>query len=77
MAILATRDYWISGSKLAEEIHKPVLVLSNDKETQLSRGSARSQNSFDLIAALRGFADRLERYGGHTQAAGLLFVVNE
>ncbi len=74
--VLVNGDNWHEGiiglvaGKLAEEIHKPVLVLSNDKETQLSRGSARSQNSFDLIAALRGFADRLERYGGHTQAAG-------
>jgi single-stranded-DNA-specific exonuclease len=74
--ILVNGDNWHEGiiglvaGKLVEEINKPVLVLSNDRETQLSRGSARSQKGFNLIAALRGFADRLERYGGHAQAAG-------
>jgi single-stranded-DNA-specific exonuclease len=74
--ILVDGDNWHEGiiglvaGKLAEEINKPVLVLSNDRETQLSRGSARSQKGFNIIAALRSFADRLERYGGHAQAAG-------
>lgn len=58
------------AGKLAEEINKPVLVLSNDKQTKLSRGSARSQKGFNIIAALRGFEQYLERYGGHAQAAG-------
>lgn len=74
--VLVNGDNWHEGiiglvaGKLAEEIQKPVLVLSNDKKTQLSRGSARSQKGFNMIRALRGFADRLERYGGHSQAAG-------
>jgi single-stranded-DNA-specific exonuclease len=74
--ILVSGDDWHEGiiglvaGKLAEEVNKPVLVLSNDPETQLSRGSARSQKDFNIIEALRGFADHLERYGGHAQAAG-------
>lgn len=74
--ILVSGDNWHEGiiglvaGKLAEEINKPVLVLSTDSKTQLSRGSARSQKGFNLIEALRGFADHLERYGGHAQAAG-------
>ncbi len=74
--ILVHGDDWHEGiiglvaGKMAEEIHKPVLVLSNDPQTQLSRGSARSQKDFNIIEALRRFEDRLERYGGHTQAAG-------
>jgi single-stranded-DNA-specific exonuclease len=74
--ILVNGDNWHEGiiglvaGKLAEEINKPVLVLSNDRTTQLSRGSGRSQKGFNIIAALRSFSDRLERYGGHTQAAG-------
>ncbi len=74
--ILVNGDNWHEGiiglaaGKLAEEINKPVLVLSTDNETQLSRGSARSQKGFNIIEALRGFAGRLERYGGHAQAAG-------
>ena len=74
--ILVSGDNWHEGiiglvaGKLVEEINKPVLVLSTDRETQLSRGSARSLKGFNIIEALRGFADRLERYGGHAQAAG-------
>lgn len=74
--ILVSGDDWHEGiiglvaGKLAEEISKPVLVLNNDPQTQLSRGSARSQKNFNLIAALHSFADQLERYGGHAQAAG-------
>ncbi|GCE04531.1 single-stranded-DNA-specific exonuclease RecJ [Dictyobacter aurantiacus] len=58
------------AGKLAEELSKPVLVLSNDLKTGFSRGSARSQKGFNIIEALRGFASQLERYGGHAQAAG-------
>ncbi len=74
--ILVSGDNWHEGilglvaGKLSEEINKPVLVLSSDNETQLSRGSARSQKGFNIIEALRGFAGHLERYGGHAQAAG-------
>jgi single-stranded-DNA-specific exonuclease len=74
--ILVKGDDWHEGiiglvaGKLAEEIDKPVLVLSNDRKTQLSRGSARSRKGYNIIEALRGFAGQLVRYGGHSQAAG-------
>jgi len=74
--ILVSGNDWHEGiiglvaGKLAEEIKKPVLVLNNDPQTKLSRGSARSQKNFNIIEALRSFGDQLERYGGHTQAAG-------
>jgi single-stranded-DNA-specific exonuclease len=74
--VLVSGDDWHEGliglvaGKLAEEIKKPVLVLSNDRASKTSRGSARSQQGFNIIEALRGFADNLERYGGHAQAAG-------
>ncbi len=74
--ILVSGEDWHEGilglvaGKLVEEIHKPVFVLSNDAKTHLSRGSARSQKGFNIIEAIRSFADKLERYGGHAQAAG-------
>jgi single-stranded-DNA-specific exonuclease len=74
--ILISGNDWHEGiiglvaGKLAEEIKKPVFVLNNDPQTNLSRGSARSQRNFNIIEALRSFGDQLERYGGHTQAAG-------
>ncbi len=74
--VLVSGDDWHEGiiglvaGKLAEEINKPVLVLSNDPQTKLSRGSARSQKNFNVIEALSGFANQMERYGGHAQAGG-------
>ena len=74
--ILVSGDDWHEGilglvaGKLVEEINKPVFVLSNDVGKRLSRGSARSQKGFNIIEALRNFSGRLERYGGHAQAAG-------
>ncbi len=74
--VLVSGNNWHEGiiglvaGKLAEEINKPVLVLSNDPQTQLSRGSARSQKGFNIIEALSGFAGHMERYGGHAQAGG-------
>ncbi len=74
--VLVSGDDWHEGilglvaGKLVEEINKPVFVLSNDPGKRLSRGSARSQKDFNIIEALRNFSGRLERYGGHAQAAG-------
>jgi single-stranded-DNA-specific exonuclease len=74
--ILVHGDEWHEGiiglvaGKLAEETNKPALVLSDNPQTHLSRGSARSQKNFNIIAALRDFDSYLERYGGHAQAAG-------
>jgi single-stranded-DNA-specific exonuclease len=74
--ILVHGDDWHEGiiglvaGRLAEETNKPVLVLSNNPQTHLSRGSARSQKNFNIIEALHGFDAYLERYGGHAQAAG-------
>ncbi len=74
--VLVSGDDWHEGilglvaGKLVEEINKPVFVLSNDAGKRLSRGSARSQKDFNIIEALRNFSGRLERYGGHAQAAG-------
>lgn len=74
--VLVSGDDWHEGliglvaGKLADEIDKPVLVLSNDPTTKLSRGSARSRQGFNIIQALRDYPGTLERYGGHAQAAG-------
>lgn len=78
--ILVSGENWHEGilglvaGKLSEEINKPVLVLSEDREKQVSRGSARSQKGFNIIFALRAYDEanqyHLERYGGHEQAVG-------
>lgn len=72
--VYGDKDTWPEGiiglvaGKLSEEIKRPVFVLSRDTES--SRGSARSQGKFNIIEALRNRADLLERHGGHAQAAG-------
>jgi len=72
--VLVSGEKWPEGiiglaaGKLAEELKRPVLVLS--KDTEFSRGSARSQEGFNIILALRACAPLLARYGGHAQAAG-------
>ncbi|MGH2506232.1 MAG: single-stranded-DNA-specific exonuclease RecJ [Ktedonobacteraceae bacterium] len=59
----------LAAGKLAEEMQRPVFVLSQDSE--VSRGSARSQENFNLILALQAARpDLFQRYGGHAQAAG-------
>lgn len=59
----------LAAGKLAEETRRPVFVLSQGSE--VSRGSARSQEHFNVIEALQAARPALfERYGGHAQAAG-------
>ncbi len=72
--VYGDKDSWPEGiiglvaGKLSEEIKRTVFVLSRDTES--SRGSARSHGDFNLIEALRERADLFERHGGHAQAAG-------
>lgn len=65
---------WLVGiigllaGRLAEELGRPVLVLSNSVTPW--RGSARSAGGLDLAAAFEACADLFERHGGHPAAAG-------
>ncbi|HYC79400.1 MAG TPA: single-stranded-DNA-specific exonuclease RecJ [Candidatus Binatia bacterium] len=72
--LLAAGANWPKGvvglvaGKLAEEFGRPVLVM--DKGEIYATGSARSHPQFDIVKALTYSKDLLEKYGGHTQAAG-------
>ncbi len=76
--LLAAGSNWPKGvvglvaGKLAEEFGRPVLVM--DKGEVYATGSARSHPQFDIVKALTHSKDLLEKYGGHTQAAG--FTLN-
>jgi single-stranded-DNA-specific exonuclease len=59
----------IVASKLVDAFHRPAIVLSI--EGDVAQGSCRSIPSFDMLGALERCADRLIRFGGHRQAAGL------
>jgi len=59
----------IVASRLIEQYHKPTVVLT--KSNGLLTGSARSIPGFDLYAAITKCSHLLDKYGGHTFAAGL------
>ncbi len=59
----------IVAAKLVEKYGKPCFLISC--EGGEGRGSGRSVGDFSLFDALCACDDLLERYGGHTQAAGL------
>ncbi len=64
----------IVAGRLADQYKKPVIVM--EKGEKESTGSARTSGSFDIIEALKAVSDRLHKFGGHKQAAGLT-VLNE
>lgn len=59
----------IVSARVLERFGKPNVLLSIDGGTAV--GSARSVPEFSMHRALTRCADLLERFGGHTQAAGL------
>jgi single-stranded-DNA-specific exonuclease len=58
----------IVAARLAQRFARPALVIGLDGEQ--GRGSARSVRGFDVLAAMRGGAAHMLRFGGHAQAAG-------
>jgi single-stranded-DNA-specific exonuclease len=72
--VLAGED-WHAGvigivaSRLAERYHRPFVLVALDGPA--GRGSGRSIERFDLLAALEACGGHLLRYGGHRAAAGL------
>ncbi|MDD6806863.1 MAG: single-stranded-DNA-specific exonuclease RecJ [Oscillospiraceae bacterium] len=65
----------IVASKLLEKYLKPVIVLTTKGE--VSKGSARSIDGFNLYEALSACKDSLMIFGGHSQAAGLTLKTNK
>jgi single-stranded-DNA-specific exonuclease len=59
----------ITASRLLEHFPRPTIVLT-EHEGKLT-GSARSGPGFDVYQALSQCADLLDRFGGHSYAAGL------
>ncbi|HEV2748916.1 MAG TPA: single-stranded-DNA-specific exonuclease RecJ [Gemmatimonadales bacterium] len=74
-ALVLAADSWHPGvigivaSRLVERYGRPTFLIGWDGES--GRGSGRSIAGFDLHAALHRVGHHLEKYGGHTMAAGL------
>lgn len=59
----------IVASQLMERFHRPAILIG--VEDGVGKGSARSIEGINLIAALSQVESILQTYGGHTVAAGL------
>jgi single-stranded-DNA-specific exonuclease len=60
----------IVASRVVERHHRPAILIGIDEDGS-GHGSGRSIPGFDLLGALHGCAEHMERYGGHRAAAGL------
>lgn len=63
----------IVASKLIEKFYKPVFLMTKDENTGFIRCSSRSIPEIHLRDAIAENENLLEYFGGHSQAAGLVF----
>lgn len=62
----------IVAGRLAEKFHRPVILIAlNKTRSRPAVGSGRSVPGLHLQQALAACAHHLEKFGGHSQAAGL------
>ncbi len=59
----------LAASKIAERLHRPCVVISF--EGDVGHGSARSIEAYHLFDGLTACRDLLDKFGGHSHAAGL------
>ena len=81
--LVAWRESWhrgvvgIAAGRLARELHRPVILLAQEKEGEHpgraahATGSGRSIKGIHLFDFLEPWREDLERFGGHSQAIGL------
>src|SRR3989454_3398067 len=75
-AIVLGAETWHPGvigivaSRLVERYGRPAFLIGWDEAGEFGRGSGRSIPGFDLHGALHRVGTHLEKYGGHTMAAG-------
>lgn len=73
-AILLAQGSWnagvigIAAAKIAEKYTRPCVLFGGEESLV---GSARSIEGINIYEVLSVFADRYEKFGGHSQAAGL------
>ncbi len=75
-AIVVAADRWHEGvvgivaGRLAEEFHRPAVVIALLPDEDSGKGSARSIEGLNLYEAMSCSRQRFLRFGGHEQAAG-------
>lgn len=63
----------IVAGRLLEQFHKPIIMLA--EEEGVLRGSARSIENFNIFEALNEHRELFMAFGGHKQAAGMTFAL--
>ena len=61
----------IVASRIMDDTGKPVIVVSNNGNDPVMKGSGRSREGFNLYQALDPHRDLMVSFGGHPQACGL------
>lgn len=74
VAVIAGDDWHrgvigLAASKIAEKLNRPCVVISLDGD--IGHGSARSIEAYHLFDGLTSCRDLLDKFGGHSHAAGL------
>src|SRR6185436_7355655 len=59
----------LAASKIAERLNRPCVVIS--LEGDVGHGSARSIQAYHLFDGITSCRDLLDKFGGHSHAAGL------
>ena len=80
LILIANKDFHhgvigIVASKILDQYYKPTIVMEIDEKTNIAKGSCRSTESFNIIAALTHFSHHLLKFGGHHAAAGFSIKV--
>lgn len=63
-----------TASRIAEKYNRPVILFTSDQKYYY--GSARSISGINIMDILTGVSDIVERFGGHTGAAGVEVAKN-
>jgi len=67
----------IVAGKIVDRYGRPAVLVALDDSGDVGVGSARSIAAFDVFEALVKCGDLLDRYGGHSQAAGLSIIADK
>ncbi|MGM9887686.1 MAG: single-stranded-DNA-specific exonuclease C-terminal domain-containing protein, partial [Limosilactobacillus sp.] len=62
---------------VVEETGKPTIVASVNDGDEIAKGSGRSRDGFDLFMALQKHRDLMTAFGGHAQACGMSFTIDQ
>ena len=61
----------IAAARIAERYDRPTILMTENREIGIAKGSARTVGDFSIFEAISGCAAHLLGFGGHAQAAGL------